>query len=48
MEYSVLVAAPDEKSLALAYPNYLGGSEACDDGFSLTKEAALNWIKSWR
>lgn len=48
MEYnSVLVAAPDEKSLALAYPNYLGGSEACDDGFSLTKEAALNWIKSW-
>lgn len=46
MKYSVLIAAPDEKSLALAYPNYLGSSEACDDGFSLTKEAALNWIKS--
>ena len=47
MEYnSVLVAAPDEKSLALAYPNYLGGSEACDDRFSLTKEAALNWIET--
>ena len=49
MEYnSVLVAAPDEKSLALAYPNYLGGSEACDDGFSLTKEAALDWIDGGR
>ena len=48
MEYnSVLVAAPDEKSLALAYPNYLGGSEACDAEFSLTKEAAINWIESW-
>ncbi|MBO7664945.1 MAG: hypothetical protein J6S33_00120 [Aeriscardovia sp.] len=46
MEHSVLVATPDKKSLALAYPNYLGGSEACDAGFSLTKEAAMNWIES--